>query len=63
MKLDLDDIIHIDIEHCYVCGIELTPENKSEWRSFAKINNDIVTVNQCKQCNKKNSPVGEKIGE
>lgn len=54
MKLNIDDMIHIDIENCYFCGDELTPETTSIWKPFAKINGDIVSVNQCQNCEKKN---------
>jgi len=55
MKLSIDDLIHVDINNCYTCGEVLTETNISIWKVFAKINGEIVTVNQCKRCAKKDT--------
>lgn len=59
--LSLDDMIHIEIDHCYFCGVELTDDNKSMWSPFANVNGEMVVVDQCKECDKKNNAVGAKM--
>lgn len=51
------------MDYCYRCKIELTRRNRSIWYSFVKLNEEIVTVPQCKRCDEKDRKdiIGKKI--
>jgi hypothetical protein len=59
--LDIDDMVHVEIGHCYFCGVELSEDNKSMWSPFAKVNGEMVIVDQCKECDAKISASGAKM--
>ena len=52
-SISIDDIIQLELDNCYDCGIELNENNRSMWQRFATVNGEIVTVPQCKSCDEK----------
>jgi len=61
-KLDIDDMLNVEMENCFSCGETLIKKNKSKWYIFAKINNEIVSVPQCLNCEKTYFSGGKKVG-